>query len=53
MRVRYGVRRYVAGGMWVTACADSADVTLCLRRYVGDGALAYTLELELDSEVGK
>jgi len=43
----------VGDGMWVTAWADSAWVTLWLWRCVGDGALAYTVELELDSEVGK
>ena len=32
---------------------DGVWVTLCGWWYVGDGALEYTLELELDSEVGK
>jgi len=38
--------------MWVTA-GHAMRVTLRGSRCVGDGALAYTLELKLDSEVGK
>jgi len=32
---------------------DAMSVKVCESRYVGDCALAYTLELELDSEVAK
>jgi len=52
------VWHYVGGGVTVTMCGlryagNTTWQTLCRWRYVGDGALAYILELKLNSEVSK